>query len=85
MKVYVPDVSVSLDDNTLTARAMLDGTRIKADIRVDAPDLGKNIRELAGRASGFVTIGGTLDAPVAKAAPFGDRPFGLGESASLDA
>ena len=84
MKVYVPDVSVSLDDNTLTARAMLDGTRIKADIRVDAPDLGKNIRELAGRASGFVTIGGTLDAPVAKA-DLSATGLRLGESASLDA
>ena len=67
MKVYVPDVSVSLDANKLTGRAMLDGKNIKADIKVDAPDLGRNMKELAGSASGFVTIGGTLSEPVAKA------------------
>ena len=33
MKVYVPDVSVSLDANKLTGRAMLDGKNIKADIQ----------------------------------------------------
>ena len=67
MKVYVPDVSVSLDANKLTGRAMLDGKNIKADIKVDAPDLGRNMKGLAGSASGFVTIGGTLSEPVAKA------------------
>ena len=47
---------------------MLDGKNIKADIKVDAPDLGRNMKELAGApASGFVTIGGTLSEPVAKA------------------
>lgn len=84
MKVYVPDVSVSLDANKLTGRAMLDGKNIKADIKVDAPDLGRNMKELAGSASGFVTIGGTLSEPVAKAdltatafataTPSGSRP-----------
>ena len=65
--IYVPDVSVSLDANKLTGRAMLDGKNIKADIKVDAPDLGRNMKGLAGSASGFVTIGGTLSEPVAKA------------------
>lgn len=84
MKVYVPDVKVSLADNTLTARAMLDGKRIKADIKVDAPDLGKNMKGLAGQASGFVTIGGTLAEPVAKA-DLSATGLRLGDDASLAA
>ena len=67
LQVYVPDLTVSLDDNMLKAKGLIDGKNLRADIRVDAPDLGKNLEGLDGRAEGFITIGGTLAEPVAKA------------------
>ena len=67
MKIYAPNIKVTLGDNHLDGLVMVDGHHLKADVKVHAPNLVNTLPGLTGRAEGFVKIGGTLAEPIVDA------------------
>ena len=62
-EIYVPNLKVTLGDNHLEARGLIDDKVLQGDLKIHAPNLNKTLPGLTGRADGFITLGGTLSEP----------------------